>query len=530
MAADPTTFFIDLFILLGTAVVAGEVASRLGQAALVGQLLVGVILGPTLLGPYTGLTSAPSSAIWPELSAIQFLATVFILFMAGLEVSPEQLYRMGGSTLLLGIAIFAVPFAVLTVLAGALSSPAIHLFPAPGLTPIFLGLTLSITALPVMSVVLVEFGLHKSRLGNLLMNTALVNELVAVSVFAVLLQLRNGTENSGVAIAIAVLSVGVFLGVVLSIHMLLRLVRTTRWWESRRDSLRTSWRSREAGFAILMVGVIGASLFSQFMGLTFVVGAFYAGILVTQESVGPSTHRAIREIVDTFTWGFFIPLFFALVGVQMNLRLLGTLPLLALFSVVLAAAILTKVGTGYSIARFFSWPRVDALAIGHLVNSRGAVELAMAVLLLSDGVFTASLFTLVAGVGLVTTFLAPIAAKRAWSRAEAPSAAIGRRAERLRPVPAEDEADRPFPVSLRFGLLADPEIGLSPRDVRPEDPPGAAPLREEVSRATREEASAPTLPVAVLEVPAGPPPLPRPGRRPLPRDPEGSEETGAPGR
>jgi Kef-type K+ transport system membrane component KefB len=91
LTPDTTTnFLVDLFVLFAGSVLAGEVAVRLGQAALVGQLLVGVVLGPTLMGPYLGLTS-----LTPELSAIQFLATVFILFMAGLEVVPEDIARMG---------------------------------------------------------------------------------------------------------------------------------------------------------------------------------------------------------------------------------------------------------------------------------------------------------------------------------------------------------------------------------------------------------------------------------------------------
>ncbi|MGI0053446.1 MAG: cation:proton antiporter, partial [Thermoplasmata archaeon] len=184
---DTTGFIVDLFILLTASVLAGEVALRLGQVALVGQLLAGVVLGPTLLGPYLGLSNLTAS-----LTAIQFLATVFILFMAGLDVRPEQIFRMGIPTAAMGVAVFAVPFVVLSVLAEVL-------MPRTGLVPLFLGLTLSITALPVLGIMLVQFGLLKSRMGNLLIHTALVNELAAVSVFAVLLQLQRGTGSGAVA-------------------------------------------------------------------------------------------------------------------------------------------------------------------------------------------------------------------------------------------------------------------------------------------------------------------------------------------
>ncbi len=495
MAVDTTSFFIDLFLLLGAAVVAGEVASRLGQAALVGQLLVGVLLGPSLLGPYIGLAT-----LSPSLSAIQFLATVFVLFMAGLDVNPEQIYRMGASTVLMGIAVFAVPFAALSVLSELLV-PLLLPGQSP-LLPLFMGLTLSITALPVMGILLIEFGLLKTRIGNLLINTALINELVAVSVFAVLLDVATRGTSGTLAIIIAALSVAVFLGVVLSIHMLLRALRTARWWQAGARAL-GSWRTREAGFAILMVCVIGASLFSQFMGLTFVVGAFYAGILVTQDSAGAEAHRTISSIVGAMTWGFFVPLFFALVGVQMNLSLMATWTLVGLFAALLALAILSKLGTGYSVARFFRWPKPDALAIGHLVSCRGAVELAMAVFLLSDGIFTTRIFTIVAAVGLVTTMIAPIAAKRVWAtRATVPDRLQEQVDLLTLPLGGPEQ---PFPVTLSFGILDERPKDLAPSDVGPArggGPPSGPPP------SGRPATPPPPEP--------GPPPLPD-GRRP--RDP-----------
>ncbi|HEV2316303.1 MAG TPA: cation:proton antiporter [Thermoplasmata archaeon] len=488
--ADTTTFFIDLFILLAAAVVAGEAARRLGQAALVGQLLVGVILGPSLLGPFDGL-----STLTPQLGALQFLATVFILFMAGLDVVPGQIYRMGASTIMMGVAIFAVPFALISVVAKIF-------YPGPdALFPLFLGLTLSITALPVMGIMLIEFGILKTTLGNLLINTALVNELAAVTVFAVLLQLFSGTGTATLAVVVAALSVGVFLGAMLSIHSLLTVLSQNRWWVATRQQLAGRWRSKEAGFAILMVGLIGASLFSQYMGLTFVVGAFYAGILVTKESAGTEHHRTISGVFEAMTWGFFIPLFFAFVGVQMNLRLLGSVEGLTIFGALLATAVVAKLGTGFSVARFFGWPRSDALAIGHLVSSRGAVELAMAVILLSDGVFTTRVFTIVAGVGLVTTIIAPIAATSVWE-----SAARDRKQYHVRISRRRDEAlasARPLESSLSFGILEDESGSIYVgTDVRP--PKGAPPRPSDPDPGAAEPEDEPSEP--------GPPPLPT--RRP----------------
>lgn len=420
---DPTTsFIVDLSLLLAAAFFAGEIANRFGQPALVGQLLAGLLLGPTLIGPYLGLSSLSA-----QLSAVQILATVFILFLAGLDLIPEQIYGMGAATLAIGLLVFAGPFVVI-------SGVIILLDPAlPLLTALFVGLTLSITALPVLSIMLTEFGLARTTFGRTLMNVALVNELAAVSVFAVLLQLRGGAGNQSLALLIAPVAVALFISTMLAIHMFLRWLRSTRWWSQLRARF-AAWKTREAGFALLLVLVLSASLYSQFLGLTFVVGAFYAGLLVTQESAGKQVHRSISRVFDTISWGFFIPLFFALVGVEMNLRLLESIPELLLFGALLGAAVLTKVVTGYAGARARRWNPTDALAAGHLVSSRGAVELAMAVILLTSGVFSVQLFTIVAGVGLVATILSPIGAVSSWAAVPQRQRGLERGAPSVRPA------------------------------------------------------------------------------------------------
>ncbi len=399
---DATTLFlVGLFLLIGSAVLVGELFTRLGQASLVGQLLVGVVLGPTLLGGPLGLSSLSS-----QFQSLQFLATFFILMMAGLAVTPEQIRSTGLAGTIAGIAIFLGPFAT--------GAAVVHLlYPAESLLgTLFISLTISITALPVLAVMLREFGLLESRFGSFLMNISLVNELAAVTTFAVLLRVQGDPQSTGIAVAIAVLTVALFLTSVLAVHTLLRSLRRVRLWDRWVERFRESWRTREAGFAVLMVVALGAALYSQFLGLTFLVGAFYAGLLITPESAGRREHRSISFVFEAITWGFFLPLFFALVGFGMNFRLLGSSPEALLAFVALAVfAIASKAATGAAVTRGLRWTGNEALAAGFLVTSRGAVELAMAVILLSDGLISTELFTIIAGVGLVTTLVAPIGAR-----------------------------------------------------------------------------------------------------------------------
>ncbi len=399
---DSTTLFlVGLFLLVACAVLVGELFSRFGQAALVGQLLVGIVIGPTFLGSLLGFSSLAT-----PFSGLQFLATFFILMTAGLAVTPQQIRSTGRPAALLGVAIFVAPFLTGTLV--------VHLL-YPGLsimTALFVSLTISITALPVLAIMLREFGLFRSRFGTVLMNTSLVNELAAVTVFAVLLRVQGNLGSPLLAVVTAVVTVALFLSSVLLVHMALVSLRRVRVWGRMAERFRETWRIPEAGFAVLMVVALGAALYSQFLGLTFLVGAFYAGILVTPESAGRRQHRTISLVFEAVTWGFFIPLFFALVGFGMDLRSLATSPAtLLVFALLGAFAFLSKVAAGSLVARGLGWTRDESLGAGFLVSSRGAVELAMAVILLDQGIFSRTIYTVVAGVGLVTTFLAPIGSK-----------------------------------------------------------------------------------------------------------------------
>ncbi len=396
-----TEFLIALFLLLALAVIVGEIFTRFGQAALVGQLLVGVLLGPSLLGPFLGIASTPS-----DFTGIQTIATFFILLMAGLAVSPEQIWDTGLSAALLGIAIFLVPF-----LGGA---AVVHvLYPSWSTTKqLFVAMTISITALPVLAIMLREFRLMKTRFGTFLLNASVINELAAVTAFAILLNITASGASSMDAIAISVVTVGLFLASILAIHMLLRALRALRLWDRLVNRFRETWRSRDAGFALLICIGLGAALYSQFLGLTFVLGAFYSGLLVTPESAGAREHRSVSFLFEAISWGFFIPLFFALVGFSTDFAGLFTDPLaVVLFASLCLFAVMAKVGMGALVTRSLGWSRQESLAAGWLLSSRGAVELAMATILLTDGIFDVPTYTIVAGVGLVTTFLSPIGAR-----------------------------------------------------------------------------------------------------------------------
>ena len=404
MIDSQAAFIISLVILLGCALLAGEIALRLGQVPLVGQLVVGVVLGPSLLGPTLGF-----STVTPQLGAIQFLATFLLLFMAGLEVDPAEIFHIPLSTLLLGLCVFFIPFGLTTAVALAIS---------PGIgtiTALFIATTLSITALPIMAVMVRDFGLVGRRFGTVVMVAALVNELAAITVFAVLLQVNSaGGSASWETVLEALGATAVFLVVVFGSYEALRRVRARRPRKSGGSTIAQSFRSREAGFALLMVVSLAAALFSDYLGLTFVIGAFYAGILVTPSAAGPDANKGVQAALGTIMWGFFIPLFFAITGLQTNLRLLWSPTALVAFFALLLVAMVSKIGVGAAFTRLTGWRTPDAFALGFMLNSRGAVEIAMAVILYNDQILNTFWFTVVVGVGVVCTLVAPVGALTSW--------------------------------------------------------------------------------------------------------------------
>lgn len=428
---DATLLFLtDLFLLLAGAVVAGEVAAHFGQPPLVGQLLVGILFGPSLLGPYVGL-----STLGPDLSGLQVLATVFVLFVAGLELTPEDLVRMSSQEFLFGVMLFVVP------LLGA-SGAVYLLFPGSAVSFVLLiGVTLAATALPVLLLMLQEFGLFDAPLGRTLISAALVNEFAAIAMFAVLLNVGSGGGLFSFLLAVA--AVGFFLGVMFGIHSLLKYLREQRRWSPLVRWFRETWRSKQGAFALLMVLLLASTLFAEAIGVTYVIGAFFAGLLVTRESAGSRAHRSISQVFDYMTWGFFIPLFFAFAGVQMDLHDLGSSPVALSFLLLLVVASATKIGVGLAFSPSLGWRAPDGLAASFLANSRGGVQLAFAVILLDSGTISGELFTVIAAVGLVTSILAPIGALWAWRRDPRSRQELYDRVPSLRPATGRG---RWFPV------------------------------------------------------------------------------------
>ena len=384
-------FFIALVIMLLVAKIFGEIFRRLKQPALVGELLAGIVLGPSLFGFFK-----PDD----NFEVFKGLAVFFLMFFAGMEMNLSEIKKASKRALLISALAFFIPF-----FGGYQTSV---FFGLGDLQALFIGLLLSITAIPVSAIVLMEFGLLKSKIGNTVITAAVVNDILALLVLTVLLQIpSNGaiSVNYSEVIGSALKILG-FFGIVGILAFVIN--KKSFAVPQKIDLFVSKLRTKEAGFGILLILAVTFSLFAHYSDLHFIVGAFFAGLIFGKNFSQKHGERA-HGFVSGFTFGLFAPIFFVLIGLEFNANsLVDSLPL---FATLLGVAIAAKVISGYAGARITKFSHNDGMVIGCLMNGRGMVELAIASIGFSAGILDIRLFSIAIAIGFVTTILTPIMAK-----------------------------------------------------------------------------------------------------------------------
>jgi Kef-type K+ transport system membrane component KefB len=392
--------FVSIIIILVAARILGEVFQRIGLPPLVGELLAGLIIGPSIFG-----LVLPSS----DLHVLSNLAVFFLMFLAGLEMDPREIRRAGGSAIVISIVAFLIP-----LLSGTGTS---LLFGLTTVQSLFMGLLLSITAVPVSAIVLMQFGILNSRLGNTVITAAVVNDIMSLIVLSIILQLAAGGGTGQLKlgdIVVSGINIAVFLGGIFLLDILLRKIAggVRRKVEPFIKKLQT----KEAAFGVLLITAIAISLIAQDIGLHFVIGTFFSGLVIYKGRIGRQNFNKVYGTISAITFGFFAPIFFALIGIEFNVQsLVNAIPL---FSALLGVAIVTKIAAGYIGAKIVGFNREVSLAIGFLMNGRGMVELVIASIGFAAGVIDMTLFSIAVAIGLVTTILAPLTSRPLVSSAK----------------------------------------------------------------------------------------------------------------
>lgn len=391
LAAEPAagdssllSLLIALAILLFCAKLAGAVAVRLRQPAVFGELLAGLILGPSLLNIFgQPLVADSSGAAQATILQLGQLGVIFLMFSAGLETELSELRQSGRAAVAAGILGVAAPI--------LLSAVFLLAFPGDGQLVILIGIVLAATSVSISVQTLIELGKLRTREGMTLLSAAVVDDILVILIMSVFFGLTAGAGEP-IASSIA--------------RMLLTLVLTAAAGYFLLPILADAAARLPISQGLLALVIVAALFFAWsaefFGGMAAITGAFLAGA-----GLGRTRWREeIRRPLQAMNYAFFVPLFLVGVGMQTDVHNLagGDLLLVLLF---LAVAVLSK-WVGCSLgARLGGLPRAEALRVGVGMISRGEVGLIVAGAGLSLGLLDARVFTILTLTVLATTLITP---------------------------------------------------------------------------------------------------------------------------
>jgi Kef-type K+ transport system membrane component KefB len=383
-------FQIPVVILVTLA--CGTLARKLGQARVIGEIIGGILLGPSVFGR---LAPASSHALFPQASMASFeilstIGLILFLFLIGTEVNLEHLYRQRASAALSSALSILVPFA----LGALLASPLRARFAPPGVpsTPfvLFLGIAMSITAFPVLARILEERGIQTTKLGTTAILCAAVDDVVAWVILAIALALV-GTGGGPASLAIRLL------GLLIYLVAMIGVVRPFAAWLLR---FRRNKDFSMDLFCVMVAFAFASAAVTDALGVHPLFGAFLAGICFPRAN---SWQETIRGRLEMLISALLLPLFFALTGMRTRFDLLNKPSMWLWAAIVLAAATLGKIGGATLAARWTGQSWRESLALGALLNTRGLVELVVLNIGYNIGVFSPTLFTMLVLMALVTT-------------------------------------------------------------------------------------------------------------------------------
>jgi Kef-type K+ transport system membrane component KefB/mannitol/fructose-specific phosphotransferase system IIA component (Ntr-type) len=388
--------FLALAALLASAKIAGELVKKFNQPSVLGEIIAGILLGPTVLGHFRpgvyDLLFPHTGPVALVLDGITAVSVVFFLLTAGIEIDLASIFRQGKSALLVSSFGMVIPFAF-----GFFSA---SMFPrflgATDATDhtvfaLFIGTALSISALPVVARILMDLGLLRSEMGTIVMSSAMFDDLVGWILFGLVLGMMKTQGEAGQGIGHTIVLVLSFAVLMLTfgrwlIHKILPFIQA-----------HTTWPGGVLGFIFSLT--LASAAFAEYAGIHAVFGAF-----ITGAAVGESGHLRERtsEHIHQIVTNVFAPLFFASIGLHTNFVSNFHFGVTA---VILGVACLGKVvGAGWG-ARLGGMDIRTALGVGFAMNARGAMEMILGILALQAGLIQEPMFVALVIMALATSLI-----------------------------------------------------------------------------------------------------------------------------
>jgi Kef-type K+ transport system membrane component KefB len=411
--APLSLLLLQVLVIVAAARVLGALFRRIGQPAVVGEMVAGILLGPSLLGlaaPAAHAFLFPEGSLLP-LRLLSQIGVILFLFVIGVELDVEHLRQRARTAIVVSQASILVPFFLGSALAIPLYgplAPAGVAFPAFAL---FVGIAMSITAFPVLARILEERGLTGSHLGSTALSCAAFNDVAGWCLLAVVAALAQASSLAA--------SARTFLLTVAFIAAMLFLVRplATRIL-GRRPALPNGGATWMAG---VLCFLLASSFLAELIGIHALFGAFLAGVCLPSS---PGLRELLRERLGSFTSVLLLPLFFALTGLRTQIGLLSDARSWLICAGIVLVAIAGKLGGTMAAARTTGMAWGDSFSLGALMNTRGLVELIVLNLGYEMGVLSPAIFTMLVLMALITTFMTGplLDLREAWGRRAAAGA------------------------------------------------------------------------------------------------------------
>ena len=387
------TFLVQILVILALAQLVGLALRKINQPPVIGEMLAGILLGPSVLGAVSPIAYAflfPIGSV-RFLASVSQLGLVMFMFLVGLELQPNDLRGRGYAAMLVSHSSIALPLFL-----GALVS--LLLYPALGTNNVgfrafalFVGAAMSVTAFPVLARLLADRKLAGTRLGALAVACAAVDDVSAWCILAIVVAIaRPGTVTSSIWLTLA--GSGAFVAAMLVI------VRPRLVWLAQRHA-NEGGISRELLAAIVLV-MLASAWITQTLGIHALFGAFVAGVVM------PKSPTFVRETARPFEDVMLVvllPLFFATTGIRMSLDIFEGAAMWGFFALILLVAFAGKLGGSAVASRVAGLSWRESLSLGALMNTRGLMGLIILSVGVDAGVVSQPLFVMMVLMSIITT-------------------------------------------------------------------------------------------------------------------------------
>ncbi|HZL19252.1 MAG TPA: cation:proton antiporter [Polyangia bacterium] len=429
--------FLELSLLVGVTRIGAELSKRVGMPAVVGEMMGGIALGPTLFGHYAPAVFAavfpPSAEQLHLLDAFGTVGMSLLLLLTGLETDIRLLRNLGRAAFIASVMGMVLPFGLGFGL-GTLMPPAFLTDPGHRtLFSLFLATAMSISAMPVIAKILVDLDLTKRNIGLVILSAGVVDDTVGW----LILSLIAGAATQGAVragdLGMTVVYLGAF--ILLAAFVLLPILRLAVRVTSER------FKSSDSDLVLIVVVTFLCAAATERIGVHAVFGAFAAGVVLNQV---PRLRKESVVRLESFTFAVLAPVFFGIVGLRVDLWALGGGGMLALVLAVACVGKLVGAALGASWGGLRFW---EAASIAMAMNARGAMGIVVATIGLSLGILTSQMFSIIVMVAIVTSFMAPVGLRLTMPR-------VRMTEDEARRILASESKGAFDPASLRVLLAA----------------------------------------------------------------------------